>query len=80
MSECELFWVGGTLFWVGEGGEWGCMVHYFEWVEVDGALFWMGGGKWENSLVGWGGWDEWEWVHCLIIPFQNALLRIRMSF
>ena len=28
---------------MGEGGEWGCMVHYFEWVEVDGALFWMGG-------------------------------------
>ena len=51
MSECELFWVGGTLFWVGEG-EWGCMVHYFEWVGMDGALFWMGGGKWENSLVG----------------------------
>ena len=73
----------------------GWVGHYFEWVKVVSGVVWCiilsgwrwmghyfgwGGGKWENSLVGWGGWDEWEWVHCLIIPFQNALLRIRMSF
>ena len=60
MSECGLFWVGetifwvvgvrGALFWVGRG-EWRLLGHYFGWVEVSGALFWVGG-------------DEWGLVHC----------------
>ena len=40
---------------MGEGGEWGCMVHYFEWVEVDGALFWVGGGRVSGKIVWLGG-------------------------
>ena len=46
MSECELFWVGETLFWVvrGEWGKWGIILggwrwvgHYFEWVGMNGG-------------------------------------------
>ena len=49
MSECGLFWVGETLFWV-SGGAWGCMGHYFGQVG-------MSGGKWGVFLVreGWVG-------------------------
>ena len=38
LSECELFWVSGTLFWVGGG--------------VGGALFWVGGWGWGWVGVG----------------------------
>ena len=51
LSKCELFWVSGTLFWVG-GGEWECMGHYFGCVRVSRTLFWVGGGGWKNILVG----------------------------
>ena len=60
MSECDLFWVGGTLFWEG-GGEWGCMGNYFGYVGVSGAnwgiilggwICWVGGGEWELSRGG----------------------------
>ena len=37
MSECELFWMGWTLFWVG-GGELSCMGYYFELVRVSGGI------------------------------------------
>ena len=68
MSECGLFWVDGTLFWVG-GSNWECMGHFFGWVGVSGAgevLFWVGGSGWENILAGWG-WvvmspGEWGWM------------------
>ena len=58
MSECGLFWVDETLFWVG-GSNWECMGHFFGWVGVSGRvryyfglvgvggkIFWLGGGGW----------------------------------
>ena len=64
MSECGLFWVGGTLFWVGEG-EWGWVGHYFERVGVSGKIFWVGGGQWGSAGVG--------------ALFDNALFKLRFS-
>ena len=63
MSECRLFWVGETLFWVGGDG-WGI---FWGWVWVGGALIWVNGAGW----VGLGG-DEWGWVHCLIMPKKET--------
>ena len=69
LSECELFWVGGALLWVGRG-VWGCMEHDFGWVGwmgVGGALFWVGGKLFWVSGGGWG------WVG-VGKQFDNALI------
>ena len=33
-------------------------------MSVDGVLFWVDGGSGKKI---WVGWDEWGWVHCLIL-------------
>ena len=61
MSECELFWAGGTLFCKG-GGEWG----------VWGII--LGGWGWVGKNFGWvgvGG-DTWGLVEVGAL-FDNAL-------
>ena len=69
MSESELFRVGAILFWV-SGSYFGCIGHYFGWVEVGRALFWTAGGVWKIFLLigGWVGMSGGEcgWIHCLI--------------
>ena len=52
MSECELFWVGETLFWVvrGEWGKWGIILGG----GGGGGLF-LGGGGWKGGSGGWVG-------------------------
>ena len=58
---------------------------------MDGALFWVGGGRWVNILFGWEqvgkffgwvgvGWNEWEWVHYLIMPISYIFYLIHKVF
>ena len=42
MSECELFWTGGTLLWVGGGG-WENILVGWGWVGMNGGEWgWVG--------------------------------------
>ena len=77
MSECELFWMIRTLFWV-SGDVWGiilggcrCVRKYFCW----------GGGGWvgmSGSEWGWVGVSEggWGWMRCLIMPDRKISFEI----
>ena len=58
---------------------------------MDEALFWVGGGRRVNILFGWEqvgkffgwvgvGWNEWEWVHYLIMPISYIFYLIHKVF
>ena len=62
MSECGLFWVGETLFWVG-GCTWGCIEHYFGKEEGSGSKWGIifGGWGWVGHYFGWVGMSGGRW-------------------
>ena len=65
------YFVGGGIFWVGEGG-WMLFMCRWEWVGVGGGKFWVSGSEWTFLWVGgvgggifWvagGGWTLFLWV------------------
>ena len=59
------YFVGGGIFWVGEGG-WMLFMCRWEWVGVGGGKFWVSGSEWTFLWVGGGRWryilGGWWWM------------------